>query len=279
MNKAMRVARMIRLPLRGTKDSLSPANYLLSESVRRSLALMPRYESGVVEANGGLLHYADACTLIGGEAEIFIDRVYDFMQTRPDPVVVDCGANIGLASLWFAKKFPTSLIYAYEADPSLFKLLQKNISSHGLQKRVFPFNFAIWRDASGVEFDQEGGFSGQISRYKHQHVKNTVRVPSITLAQLLEPLPHVDLLKIDIEGAECQIFDIGLDLTKPDRVFLEYHSHERDPQVLGQILSILSLNGFRYHIREAYPSKHPFLKVDSLVGMDLQLNIYAYRLS
>jgi FkbM family methyltransferase len=223
------------------------------------------------------MRYADACTLVGGEHEIFFDRAYAFKTTRRQPVIIDCGANIGLASIWFATAFPECRVWAYEADPDICKILESNIRDLGFSDRVSVHNKAIWCDAKGVEFEQEGGFSGQVTGHSHELVKKRTLVPSATLGDILSGMEHVDLLKIDIEGAEHQALTSDIDLSNVERVFLEYHSHQCDPQKLDQILHFFSSKGFRYHIKEAFPSRYPFERIETLVGMDLQLNIYAYR--
>lgn len=261
--------------LRG--PATAPVEGLFSPEESRRLAALPRYQPGSATSRLGRIHFVDACTLLGGEREIYQEQVYAFAPAADPPIVVDCGANIGLASLWFASRFDRARVLAFEADPDIFERLKQNIVSCGFTDRIEPYHRAIWRDAGGVTFDQEGGFSGQISRHGHALVKAKVSVASTTIEAILAGLPRVDLLKVDIEGAECEIFNRRLDLSRVARVFLEYHAHVDEPQVLPEILSNLRAEGFRFHIREARPAARPFLGVDDMLGWDLQLNVYAYR--
>lgn len=251
---------------------------LISRNEYFRLSLLPRYQPGIAKTvNSFKLHFSDSCTLLGGIGEIYEQRVYDFKPKSPEPIVIDCGANIGLASLWFADNIPNCRVISYEADPNIFDIMRLNVNSFGYQKVISPVNAALASHSDGVLFSQEGGFSGQIKYQEHAIFSNEAFVPSVTLAQVLSSHKHVDLLKIDVEGAENDIFYDNLDLSIVNNLFLEYHSFEKKPQLLAKILNIISNNGFRYHIREANPSPHPFIQIDSLVGMDLQLNIYAYR--
>lgn len=253
---------------------------LISHQEYRNLSLLPRYHPGIAKTiKGRKLHFSDSCTLLGAIGEIYEQRVYDFKAKSSTPVVVDCGANIGLASLWFAEHIPNCRVYSYEADPNIFDIMRLNLSSFGYQDIISPVNAALASHSEGVVFSQEGGFSGQIKSIDHAIFKNEVRVPSVTLPQVLSAHKQVDLLKIDVEGAENEFFCGNLDLSVVNNLFLEYHSFEGKPQHLPTILNTLSKNGFRYHIREANPSPHPFIAINSLVGMDLQLNIYAYRVA
>jgi hypothetical protein len=93
---------------------------------------------------------------------------------------------------------------------------------------------------------------------------------------LCEP---IDLLKIDIEGAETEvIIDCTDRLTCVRRLFVEYHSFTGRPQTLNQILTVLRHAGFRVQIHEVSKTERPFFGISEHLGMDLQLNIFAYRL-
>jgi hypothetical protein len=68
-------------------------------------------------------------------------------------------------------------------------------------------------------------------------------------------------------------------LSNVERIFLEYHSFKGKEQSLHRILDILQGAGFRYNIQHiGVFSNHPFEEINSYMGMDLQLNIFAYRL-
>src|SRR5438309_286226 len=60
-------------------------------------------------------------------AEIFVPQVYRFTPTRPDPLIFDCGANIGMAVLYFKWMYPRSRIVAFEPEPATFELLKRNV--------------------------------------------------------------------------------------------------------------------------------------------------------
>ena len=88
----------------------------------------------------------------------------------------------------------------------------------------------------------------------------------------------VDFLKIDIEGAEFVVLkDIENELYNVDAIFIEYHSMQNKKQNLHEILKIVQDAGFNYHIKEAYTSKHPFMERNLNFGMDLQLNIFCFK--
>ncbi len=237
-----------------------------------------RYSYGIAQTKMGIIEYVDAATFCAGLKEIFIDEIFKVKEfTSESPVVIDCGANIGLATIYFSKIY-NAKVFAYEADPEIFDCFNNNIKNLSLEDRVIAFNKAVWVNEQGVEFDIEGGYSGQIHQDGHDLVKKSVTVPSTRLRDLILEIGHVDLLKIDIEGAENQvIFDCADVLNNVDCIFIEWHSISKKPQMLGEILNLLKNEGFRYHIKDAFTSKFPFVKVKEMCGMDLQLNIFAIR--
>jgi FkbM family methyltransferase len=194
------------------------------------------------------------------------------------PTIIDCGANIGLSALYFSLKYGADVL-AFEADPAIYQCLIENTKhTDHTQGKISTVNKAIWINDEGVDFDIEGGFSGQIRQHGHSLVKSTQRVPSVSLRETLSGFSHVDLLKIDIEGAENQvILDCEGILSVADYIFIEWHSITSNPQLLGEILNVLKKEGFRYHIKEAFTSRSPFVLVEEMCGMDLQLNIFALK--
>ena len=239
---------------------------------------MPRYSKSEIQTSKGLLKFIDSCTLIEGSREIFEDEVYRFISTSNNPFIIDCGANIGIASIYFKHLYPNARLLSFEPDPDAFSCLTHNIKSLANDENVTAEQAAVWIHSEGVSFDVEGGFSGQISNHGHGSVKETILVPSIRLKDVIISNSVIDLLKIDIEGAELEVIeDIADVLGHINHIFIEYHSHEKEPQKLDRILKILSDNSFRYHITDAYTRSNPFVSRETMLGMDLQLNIFGYR--
>ncbi len=87
------------------------------------------------------------------------------------------------------------------------------------------------------------------------------------------------MLKIDIEGAETQVLEDCADvLHHVERIFVEYHSFSNQPQNLHRLLAVLANAGFRYNVQHiGVFSSHPFVKIQSYLNMDNQLNIFAVR--
>ena len=240
-------------------------------SERRKLLKQPRYQQGESALFGPRFSYVDAGTFYFGYKDVVEDAPYKFVATTDEPYILDCGANIGLSVYYFKKLYPKSKVVAFEPDPNIFKTLSKNIETNNFTN-VELVNKAIWIDNNSMEFEVEGGFSGRINQYNSN--SNIIKVGCQRLNDLLTR--YVDFLKIDIEGAEFEVIkDCSKNLSLVKNLFIEYHSHISENQKLGELLLILSEAGFRYHIKEAYTVKHPFVQKDDMLGMDLQLNIFA----
>ena len=106
--------------------------------------------------------------------------------------------------------------------------------------------------------------------------KATSQVETIHLNHFLNR--KTELLKLDVEGAEYEILkDIEPNLYFVKYLFIEYHSPANQEQILSLILDIIKNSGFRYYIKEAFVSRHPFSEIEEQDSMDLQLNIYCLR--
>jgi len=140
---------------------------------------------------------------------------------------------------------------------------------------VTVFNKAVWKDEDGIEISQSGADGSSMFTEGEK-----VKVQSISLNNLINKEAVIDLLKIDIEGAEYEVLvDCKNSLSKVKNIFVEYHSYLNGEQKLGEILTLFEQSGFRYFIRQETDRFLPFInrKIKSNPAMDLQLNIYAYR--
>jgi FkbM family methyltransferase len=117
------------------------------------------------------------------------------------PVIVDCGANIGLSAIWFATKFPRARIYAIEPEPGNFEILTRNLAP---VENAVPLQAAISdRDtrASLVNVYDEP-WAWQIQESELGEIR-TVTIPALLgCCPDGEPL----IVKFDIEGSELELF-------------------------------------------------------------------------
>jgi FkbM family methyltransferase len=205
--------------------------------------------------------------------EIFERQIYKFSTKSKTPYIIDCGANIGLSILYFKKLFPFSRIVAFEPDIKIFDALVSNINSFGL-KDVTIENKAVWNADSKIEFMSEGADGGRIVEV--ESCKQVYNIPTIRLRNYLNE--KVDLLKLDIEGSEFEVLKDCKDLlNNVENLFVEYHSFQKQEQSLSTILYLLYNAGFRIYIDQVRSVRQPFLYRNTYLGMDMILNIFAFR--
>jgi FkbM family methyltransferase len=190
--------------------------------------------------------------------ELFLAEPYAFAPTTSAPLIIDAGANIGMAVLYFKKQFPQARILAFEPNPVAFELLARNVAANNLRD-VELHQVALAPSAGELPlyFGAEGA-SLTASLQPHAGGEHTITVPTRRLADYLDPTTPADLLKLDVEGAEAAILadlsQAGL-LRGIRRCIVEYHypiGTAESPQ-LTKCLQEFEQQGFGYFIKQAYP--------------------------
>ncbi|MEH3034935.1 MAG: FkbM family methyltransferase [Sphingomonas adhaesiva] len=148
------------------------------------------------------------------------DRVNSFyhsvLSAGRKPVIIDAGANIGAASLWFRRLFPEAHIVAIEPDADNGRVLRENIG--GLPNCTI-LNAAIG-STSGFAAVRDG--EGDDSGWAKQTERATSGVPIVTMAEAIATVDDGTALivKIDIEGFESDLFQANLDWLDDVRVVI-----------------------------------------------------------
>jgi hypothetical protein len=111
---------------------------------------------------------------------------------------------------------------------------------------------------------------------RDQHLSQEVVVPATRLRDhLIEP---VELLKLDIEGAEVDVLlDCRDRLSQVRNLFMEYHSFSGQPQRLQAFFGVIEEAGFRVHTHPDVPAPQPFLSRPVMNGKDLRMNVFCFR--
>lgn len=206
--------------------------------------------------------------------EIFENNIYEFKTDNLNPIIIDCGANMGLSILYFSKKYLNAEIIAFEPDEFVLPFLEKNIQSQNI-RNVELFKSAVWTQETELEFYTDNGLGGRIGK---EYNRQTPRI--ITAVRLRDFLDKpIEMLKIDIEGSEFAVLKDCEDLLfNVNHIFIEYHSFYDEEQHLEDILNIVKRQGFRYHLKESFSRKKPFVD-NKLVceRFDMAINIFAYK--
>jgi FkbM family methyltransferase len=212
----------------------------------------PRYTPGEIDLGEYRIAYADLLTLCPQWRDIFVEDSLQFETSRRDPRILDCGANIGLASLYFKRLYPHARITAFEADPTLAAICRRNLADNAASDTDV-HAVAVWREAGMVRFQQEGADSGAIEGAGVGLGGNVIQVPSIRLRDILAG-ERVDLLKLDIEGAEHAVLPDCVDvLTNVDALLIDVHEFDPTRRGLASLLDLLTSAGFQYAIGNGAP--------------------------
>jgi len=165
--------------------------------------------------------------------EIGIEDEYGLADQIPAKTIVDLGASVGLATLRLLSSHPEAEVLAVEADPILIPRLQANVA--GLPVTVV--HAAVSGEEGERTFYRSDLDSWGNSLDNTEDSQEAVRVPARKLASLLDGagIERVDLLKMDIEGAEWEVLQEG----PPDRVEAivgEVHGRDDEPETLIDVL-------------------------------------------
>ncbi len=193
--------------------------------------------------------------------EVFGQNIYFFKCKTNTPVIIDIGANIGDSVIYFKWIFPKSEIYAFEPLPNAFKLLQRNIKVNDFEN-VKIYNFGLGDNESVVKlYSDKIGTSGsstinkKTSDYKlkldiHEH---KIRIKKLSSFKDIYRHKRIDLIKIDIEGAEGSLLnELEKILPRTERIIMEFHvipdisqnSFDRLVSLLRKYEFKLSFSGF-----------------------------------
>jgi FkbM family methyltransferase len=226
-----------------------------------------------VRLDGLSIEFSDYSALVEAVGEIFLDGIYAVDVAAPNPVIFDCGANIGLASMFLARRFPTASITAFEPDSAAFRVLESNVKNN-FPGRIVCHQVALGARDGTVDFwyapDHPGSMVGGLNARGGVTEKRSVQMRR--LSSYIDR--RVDLLKIDVEGGEdgilADLIATGR-IDDVDAILLEYHHHLTPEMSFAHRLAELSDAGFSYQV--ASPNDHHVVVRD--VFQDLL--VYAYR--
>jgi FkbM family methyltransferase len=212
--------------------------------------------------------YSHPHSLAAQYRDIFCKQIYRFDTARPDPRILDVGANIGLATLYWKRRFPQARITAFEPDPTLVDILAGNLAAAAIDD-VEVISAAAWTTEGTLTFQRQGAGGGRLGPSDD----------TVEARRLLDVLDTpIDLLKMDIEGAEVEVLsDCAPALSNVARLFVEFHSFIDAPQRFDELITILGSSGYRMLVQTEACPPQPFAQIATGNDMDMQLNVFAYR--
>ncbi|GAB3521743.1 FkbM family methyltransferase [Emticicia fontis] len=196
--------------------------------------------------------------------EVFVGFEYKFTAKTQKPIIFDCGANIGMATIFFKWLYPEATIYAFEPQTKTFEFLQQNVKNNNLSN-VYCYNLALSDEEGTISFYESDSQNLMGSILEDRVVGTKIEVQTKRLSDFITQ--KVDLMKIDVEGAENLIIkDLVeknlLNKGKVDQIIMEYHHKiPKQKSSIGTFLKPFEDNNFEYQVRT------DFDKLDSFQDM------------
>jgi FkbM family methyltransferase len=185
-------------------------------------------------------------------SEIFLKQVYLFQADNEKPFIIDAGSNIGMATIYFKSVYPQSEIICFEPGPETFAILKNNIALNSL-KGVDAQQMAVMDQEGSIDFfmhPDRPGLQGVSHWPDAEGVRSRkIEVKAMPLSSFISR--PVDLLKLDVEGAEELVIN---ELVKSNKLgmvkemLIEYHLHFVDQGDLPGFLKTLSQAGFKWQV-------------------------------
>ncbi len=192
-------------------------------------------------------HYSDRIGFL--IKELFIEETYRLPKNKKIETIIDIGANIGMSIAYFKSVEPSVYVEAYEPDTHSFAILEKNVSENHWQ------NVTLFNNAADVENRILYGSVSEErasvnSKFGLDDISGQQMVKSKDIVEILEH--KVDLIKIDIEGAEWLLFKKIIShqlLLKANNWFVEFHEVENNKEQYNFIIEQFKINGFNIEKR------------------------------
>ncbi len=211
---------------------------------------------------GMKFNYLNKTSIVNMLYDFFCSGTYYFESNKKNPVIFDVGANIGDSLLYFKWLYPESVIYAFEPHNDAFLILQKNVKDNKF-KKILLYNFGLGKEKKKTvlysnkdnTFYSSSEFKGVI-RNQGEILKSTVSIENIGEISAFKKIKTIDLIKLDVEGAEMgaiQSMESLLDRTRC--VILEYHLLDSiSSNSFDKIISLLKKHEFSINIFGSYRS-------------------------
>lgn len=143
--------------------------------------------------------------------QVFLAKSYDINYGFEPKVIIDCGANIGLSVIYFKNRFPDAKIIAIEPEKSNFELLKKNTEKYN---NIFCIKSGVWNRSTDLVI-KEGNNGNWDFVTEEVNVKSINRdtIPAVSINEIINTydIDQIDILKIDIEGSEKELFEMNFE--------------------------------------------------------------------
>ena len=219
-------------------------DYLGNEPASRSAPVSVQWWNG----DGRAVHYRPATSDVSLVYDILFKPGRKSEYWLPDGleprVVFDIGGNIGIAARYLANRFPGAQVHSFEPVAENLELMRRNLEGTG----ALVHGYGLGGESGVFEFHTPAGAPDDLSGYSRfgaaDAASKAVRGEIRAVPDVLQTLgmAAVDIIKIDVEGAEREVIDAFPDqfLARATWVYGELHGAALDPGMPFELLKRLA---------------------------------------
>jgi len=131
--------------------------------------------------------------------EVFRGQEYALDIPQAPKLIVDAGAHIGLASVFFSMRWPRAKVIAIEPNSENFRMLQRNAAAF---PNIIPIQSGVWSKDTKLRIENPDA-----ATWSFRVVESADGFPAITIDSIIRRYGPIDLLKLDIEGSEKTVLE------------------------------------------------------------------------
>jgi FkbM family methyltransferase len=175
--------------------------------------------------------------------------VFKYCKYNPK-VIFDVGANIGVYSFLFSMRYKDAKIYSFEPVVENFNYLVQNIEANNL-KNVIPYNFGFYKEEKIMElgvpvYDKDDPRGGTYTLFSQGELTNKVVAKFKILDDFIlqNNITEIDILKVDVEGSERNMFERGINALKITKMLhIEFWKQNKEHKDI--MINFLEKLGFK----------------------------------
>lgn len=135
-----------------------------------------------------------------------VEQYEESLRQGKRPLIIDCGANIGLAAVWFAREFPLASIVCIEPDDANLELLRMN--SRSFEDRVTIVKGGVWNKHGMLKIvnPDSGAAALRVDYSEESNVPGAIHAYTINDLCRFGGTDHPLVVKLDIEGSQAHLF-------------------------------------------------------------------------
>jgi FkbM family methyltransferase len=137
--------------------------------------------------------------------EVILNETYNIPLSFEPKYIIDGGGNIGLTACFFASKYPCSTIISVEPDTENYNLLQQNCKPYA---NIHALQCGIWKRNAHLKIENNNAGNNAFT-VTETNDDSAGAIKALSVLSVMEQfnLPQIDVLKLDIEGSEKEVFE------------------------------------------------------------------------